>query len=111
MLVKFSFKKLKMAEQHVLVVKGSYEKCSLEEQRDLPLKVKECKEEYLVELESLKGKTHWDSKRKCHVQDLPKQGYLSKAVRNFYSDLKEAKFDSQNMKNACKFVKRCLERI
>ena len=69
-----------MAEQHVFGVKGSYEKRSLEEQRNLSLKIKECKEEYLVVLESLKGKTHWDSKRKCHVQDLPKQGYLSKAV-------------------------------
>ena len=39
-----------MAEQHVFGVKGSYEKRSLEEQRDLSLKVKECKEEYLVEL-------------------------------------------------------------
>ena len=29
-------------------------------------------------------------KKKHHVQDLPKQEYLSKAVRNFYSNLKEA---------------------
>ena len=61
-----------MAEQHVLGVKGSYENRSLQEQCDLSLKVKECKEEYLVELESLKGKTHWDSKSKRHVKDLPK---------------------------------------
>ena len=61
-----------MAEQHVFGVKGSQEKRRLEEERDLSLKVKECKKEYLVELESLKGKTHWDSKRKRHVQDLPK---------------------------------------
>ena len=66
-------------------VKGSYEYRSLEEQCDLSLKVKEYKEEYLVELESLKGKTHWDSNKKRHVHDLPKQGYLSKAVRNVYS--------------------------
>ena len=78
-----------MVEQHVFELNGSYEKNSLEEQRDLSLKVKECKEEYLVELESLKGKTHWDSKRKRHARDIPKkQGYLSKAVQNFYSNLR-----------------------
>ena len=32
-------------------------------------------------METLKGKRHWDSKRKHHVQDLPKKGYLSKAVQ------------------------------
>ena len=43
---------------------------------------------------TLKGKTNWDSERKRDVQDLPKQGYLSKAVLNFYSNLKEVKSDS-----------------
>ena len=60
---------------------------------------KQCKEEYLVELEYLKGKMHLDSKRKRHVHDSPKQGYLSKAVGNIYSNLKETKSDSQDMKN------------
>ena len=94
-----------MVEQHVFGVKGSYEKRSLEEQCNLSLKVKECKDEYLVELESLKGKAHWDSKRKRHIQGLPKLGYLSKVVRNFCSNLKEAKSDSQDMKKTCKFAK------
>ena len=57
-----------MIEQHVFGVKGSYKKRSLEEQRSLFLKVKKCKEEYLVELESSKIKTHWDSKRKRHFR-------------------------------------------
>ena len=55
-----------MTEQHVFGVKGSYKKRSLEEQHSLSLKVKKCKEEYFVELESSKSKTHWDSKRKRH---------------------------------------------
>ena len=54
---------------------------------------------------------HWDFKTNRHVQDLPKQGYLSKAVRNFLSNLKESKSDSQDMKSACKFAKRCLEKL
>ena len=32
-------------------------------------------------------------------------------MRNFYPNLKEAKSDSQDMKNACKFAKRCLEKL
>ena len=68
-------------------------------------------EEYCVQLESLKGKTHWDSKIKCNVPDLPKQDYLSKAVRSFYSNLKEANSDSQDIKNARKFPNHCLEKL
>ena len=88
-----------MAEQHVFGVECLYGKPSLEEQRDLSLKIKECKEGYLVELEFLKGKTHWDSKRKRHVQDLPKQAYLSKAVQNFLFKLKRAKRCFEKLKN------------
>ena len=47
--------------------KGKYEKYSLAE-------VKEFKQQYLSELEALKGKTHYDYKRKRHVPDQPKQG-------------------------------------
>ena len=54
-------------------------------------------------LEALKGKTHWDAKRKCHVPDQPKQGYLTRAVRSFYFDLE--------IKYACKLAKRCYEKL
>ena len=91
--------------------KGSYEKYSLVERRDLGLKVQEFKQQYLLELEALKGKTHWDAKRKCHVTDQPKQGYLTRAVRSFYSNLSGAKSDSQEIKNACKLAKRCYEKL
>ena len=100
-----------MEEQRVFGQKTSYEKYSLLERRELALKVKECKEEYIAELESMRGKTHWDPKRKRHVQDTPKQGYLTKAVRSFYVNLKDALSDSQEMKNACKVAKRCYEKL
>ena len=53
----------------------------------------------------------WDSKRKLHVQYLPKQGYLSKTRWNLYWNLKEVKSDSQDMKIAHKFAKSCLEKL
>ena len=49
--------------------KGSYEKYSLVERRDLGLRVKEFKQQFLLELEALKGNTHWHPKRKCRVPD------------------------------------------
>ena len=77
--------------------KGKYEKYSHAEQQELGAKVKEFKQQYLSELEALKGKTHYDNKRKRHVPDQPKQGYVTAAVRSFYSNLKNLKSDSQEM--------------
>ena len=91
--------------------KGSNEKYSLDEQQELGLKVNEFKEQYLVEVEALNGKTHWDAKRKRHVPDQPKHGYLTKAVRSFYSNLRNAESDSQETKKACKLAKRCYEKL
>ena len=67
-----------MAER-IFEGKGDYEKYSLVE-RNIGLKVKEFKQQYLLELEALKGKTNWDDKRKYHVLDQPKQGYLTRTV-------------------------------
>ena len=73
------------------------------------MKVKEFKQQYFGGLE--RAKTHWDAKRKCHVPDQPKQGYLTRAVRSFYSNLSETKPDSPEIKNACILAKRCNEKL
>ena len=75
------------------------------------MKVKEFKQQYLLELEALKSNTHWDAKRKCHVPGQPKQGYLTRAIRSFCSNLSEAKSGSQEIKNACKLAKRRYEKL
>ena len=67
--------------------KGSYEKYSLVERRDLDLKVKEFKQQYLLELEALKGKTHWNAKTKCRTRST-KTWLLEAAVRSCYSKLR-----------------------
>ena len=41
-----------------------------------------------------------------HVQNTPRQGYLTKAVQSFYGNLKDDLSDSQEMKNTCKVAKR-----
>ena len=75
--------------QFIFGQRNSSEKYS--ERRGLALKVKECKQEYVAQLESSRRKTHWDRKRKCDVQDTPKQGYLTKAVQKLCPAVKESK--------------------
>ena len=67
--------------------------------------------QYDAKLEALKGKYHWDAERKRHAPNTPKQGYLTKAVREFYSNIKDVKSDIQEMKNVNKLLKHCYEKL
>uniref|UniRef100_A0A0L8HEX3 Uncharacterized protein n=1 Tax=Octopus bimaculoides TaxID=37653 RepID=A0A0L8HEX3_OCTBM len=58
----------------------------------------------------MKGKTHWDAKRKRHVPDTPKQRYLAKAVRLFNSNLADVKTSDRFFDFAVKVTKRCYEK-
>jgi len=49
--------------------------------------------------------------KKRHVPDQPTHGYLTKAVRSCYSNLSNAKSDSQEINKACKLAKRCYEKL
>ena len=64
-----------------------------------------CKQKCDDEVEAMKGDTHWDTKRKQYVPDTPKQGYLVKEVRSFYSNLKGAKNDDKALNAAIKMAK------
>ena len=100
-----------MAEPRIFGVLGKYGKRTLKEQEELALKVKDYKIEYEREVASLKGKKRYATKRKKHVPVQPRGGYLTKAVRSFYTNLATAKSDCREMVNACKFAKRCLEKL
>ena len=80
------------------------EQKAVEEQRDLLYKLKNAKKSSWSNLKC-------NSKRKRPVQDLLIQGYLSKALQNFHSNLKKSKSDSQDRKNACKFAKHRFEKL
>ena len=86
------------------------EKYSLAEKMELGELVNKYKEEYDKELKDLEGKTSYDYKRKKHVPMKPKQGFLTAAVRNFYTDLLKVKHDDPNLVKALKFAKRCHEK-
>ena len=71
--------------------------------------VEKYKKECDKEVKALQGKTH-DYKRREHAQMKPKQGFLTAAVREFYSGLANVKNDDNNLSKALKFAKRCLEK-
>ena len=64
-----------------------------------------CKQKYDDEVKVMKRDTHWDTKRKQYVPDTPKEGYLVKEVRSFYSNLKGAKKDDKALNADIKMAK------
>ena len=58
-------------------------------------------------------KNHWKSKyynkRKRHVAEKPKWGFYSKAVREFYTDMKHVPNDHQDFQRAIKVATRAIE--
>ena len=87
------------------------EKYSLVEKKELASKlVEKHKKEYDKVVKALQGKIHYTYKRKKHVPIKPKQGFLSTAVWEFYSDLADVKRDDNNLNKAIKFAKRCYEK-
>ena len=98
----------RVAEARRVYGKKSYDKYSFEVKYALALEGKSCKmSSYDEEVESMTGKTL----RERHVQSTPKGGYLTKAVRSFYSNMTKIKSDSHEMRNATKFATRCYEKL
>ena len=91
--------------------KRNYDKYSLDEKNAFGKLVAKYKTEYDDEVKRLKGNTRCDGKRKQHVDLKPKEGYISKSVRNFYADLKNAKHDDKSFKSASTLAVRCHKSI
>ena len=58
----------------------------------------------------MRGKTHYDYKRKNHIPIKSKQGFLTAAVWELYGDLRDVQDDDNNLSKALKFEKRCHEK-
>ena len=50
-------------------------------------------------------------KEEKHVKKLPRRGYVARAMREFYSDLKDVKHYNPTFTKALKLGKRCLNQI
>ena len=70
-------------------------------------KVKECKQQYDDEVEAMKGKTHWDAKRKRHVPDTRKvSGIFQRRALILFQHKSDEKW-WQSLKCFYKMAKRC----
>ena len=48
---------------------------------------------------------NYNDKLKQHTEKLPKEGYMARAVREIYSDLKDVKHNDPDLSNALKLGK------
>ena len=80
--------------------RNTYNLYSNDEKLQLAEVVAKRKEEYDAEFG--RGKTRYDAKRKKHVQVKRSSGFIARAVREFYTDLSEAKNDNPEF---CKGIK------
>ena len=67
--------------------------------------VAELKETYDIQCK----KKQWDSKRGKWVVSKPKEGYLSKAVRGHFRNLKKLPSSDQKLVNAVQYARRCYD--
>ena len=86
-------------------------KYSLEEKEALGNLCKKYKIEYDEKMNSASGQVNFNVSRKKHTNPALRQGYIAKAVREFYSDLKDVKHDDHNLEAAIKLGKRCYEQL
>ena len=88
------------------------DKYTLEEKNALGKLCKSYKKEYELSDSENSQIVNYSEKRKKHVKTLPRGGYVAKAVREFYSDLKDVKHDNPTITKALKLVgKRCLNQV
>ena len=64
------------------------------------------KEEYDAEV--MREKSRYYAKRKKHVQVKPSSGFIARAVREFYTDLAEAKNEDSEFCKVVKLASQCL---
>ena len=80
-----------MAEKFERGVKFKY---SMDEKEKLGALVLKYKKEFDDTRKAYPSTTHYDPKTKKHIVRTPSSGFISKAVRSFYIDLKDAKHNS-----------------
>ena len=67
------------------------------------------KDEFDAIVQNNVKKVNFSDKRKKDTKTVSREGYVTKAVRGFYPDLKKSKHDDPSLKKATKLGKRCLD--
>ena len=87
------------------------DKYTLEEKNALVKLCKSYKKEYELSVSENSQIVNYSEKRRKHVKTLPGGGYVARAVREFYSDLKDVKHDNPTLTTALKLGRRCLNQV
>ena len=98
-------------EANPLNFKENRSKITIAEKLKVARKVREYKVIYDEQVAEAKSNPSWDSKRKRWVVGRPREGYLAKAVRKVYADLRDTKNDDPNFENAVKYAKRWYDNL
>ena len=77
--------------------------CNLFERRELAKIIETCKEEYEAEC----TKKVWNSRKRKMVTKTPKEGFISKAVRKHFVDMKSRSCSDPDFLRAIWFARRC----
>ena len=88
---------------------GKNDKYSLVEKDELRMLCKKYKDEYDAKVDEYKKQVNWNDKMKKHTKKLPREGYLARAVREYYPDLQGPKHDDPILVKAVKLGKRCYD--
>ena len=54
---------------------------------------------------------NYNDKIKWHTKSIPREGYIARAVRDFYPDLRNVKHNDPNLQAVVKLGKRCHEEL
>ena len=92
-------------------VRGEKDKYDLAEKEELGMLCKKYKDEYDAKVEELKNKVNWNDKMKKHTQNLPREGYVARAVREYFPDIRSLKSTDPVLIKAVKLGKRCYEKV
>ena len=104
----FHFANFAQSQKFELVQeKKSFSAYSFEEKAKLAKIVAKCKEAYDEEVKKCEIK--WCIRKRKYIQTVPKEGFLSKAVREHFPDLRTAKSSDPKLKCAISLARRCYE--
>ena len=86
-------------------------KYTLEEKEALGKLCKEYKDEYVLKIKETADKLNYNGKMKKHTKSSLREGYIARAVREFYPASKNVKHNNPNLESAIKLGKRCYENV
>ena len=91
-------------------IRAERRKYSMEEKEALSKLYKQYQHEFDAKAAELSKVINYN-KMKKHTKPIPREGYIARAVRDFYPDLRNVEHDDPNLQAVVKLGKRCHEQL